>query len=141
MITMVFAFGTDDGSYFTKRHFGDSDRFDLYKIDLKNVNFIKQITNNSEEEKVHADPKKAGSIAKILNRENVQIVVSKHFGPNILRIRKKFVCIKTSCDSIEEMKTIIQHNLDLIETVLIEGENRGYIVQREDLSFNYVQNN
>ncbi len=139
MKSLNCAFGTDNGVSFTKRHFGDSIRFDSYEINEKSVIFVKQILNNSEEEKVHADPKKAGSIAKILNRDKVDVVVSKHFGPNILRIMKKFVCIKASCDNLEDIQNVIQENKEFIENILLEGDTRGYIVQREDLSLNYVK--
>lgn len=139
MKTLICAFGTDNGIEFTPRHFGDSARFDSFEIDIESVTFLKQILNNSEEEKVHADPKKAGSIANILKQDKVQVVISKHFGPNILRLMKKFVCIKTSSDSIEDEQKIIQENIDLIVSVLLEGDSRGYIVQKKDLSLTYIK--
>ncbi|MGD1823167.1 MAG: NifB/NifX family molybdenum-iron cluster-binding protein [Pleomorphochaeta sp.] len=139
MESVKCAFGTDDGIDFTQRHFGDSNRFDMYDISKETVTFIKQIENNSEEERVHADPRKAGSIANILKKEEIQVVVSKQFGPNILRIKKKFVCIKVSADKIEEVKKVIQENFDFIQKVINEKEERGYIVLRDDFSISYVK--
>jgi len=140
MKSLIFAFGTDDGLSFTNRHFGDSSRFDIYEISNQDVKYVKHIDNNSEEEEdVHADPTKAKSIAKILKKEQVQAVVSKQFGPNILRIKKKFVCIKSLSQTIEEIQNLIKDNFDLIDSVLLDGEDRGYIVEKSDLSFNYVK--
>ncbi len=140
MKSLIFAFGTDDGLSFTNRHFGDSSRFDIYEISNQDVKYVKHIDNNSEEEEdVHADPTKAKSIATILKKEQVQAVVSKQFGPNILRIKKKFVCIKSLSQTIEEIQNLIKDNFDLIDSVLLDGEDRGYIVEKSDLSFNYVK--
>ncbi len=82
------AFATDDGKSFMGRHFGDAEHYYIYEIDNNNANFIKKIDNTTEEEKMHADPKKAKGITSLLNEENVNVVVSKVFGPNINRIKK-----------------------------------------------------
>lgn len=139
MGNMTVAFGSDDGIRFTDRHFGDSNKFYIYEIEKNKVNFIKQIVNNSEEEEIHADPKKAGSIAKILKSEKVNVVVSKHFGANILKIKKKFVCILANCDNIEKTIENIKNNIKFINDIFLEGEDRGYIVEKNDLSLNYVK--
>ncbi len=91
---LTVAFATDDGKKFINRHFGDARFYDIYEIDENNAKFIKRIDNTvDEEEEVHADPKKAKGIANLLLQKNVNVVVSKIFGPNIKRIKKKFVCV------------------------------------------------
>jgi len=129
MKILIGAFGTDDGKTFTNRHFGDSNKFDIYEISSESVKFIKQINNNSVEEKVHADPKKAGSISKMLKSQGVQVVFSKQFGPNIKRIRKKFVCVKSSDENIKALQEIAIDNFEIISELLEEGEERGFIIQ------------
>ncbi|MDC7238666.1 MAG: NifB/NifX family molybdenum-iron cluster-binding protein [Sphaerochaetaceae bacterium] len=139
MESLIVAFGSNDGIRFTDRHFGDSNKFYIYEINEHKVNFIKQIVNNSEEEKIHADPKKAGSIAKILKNEKVNVVVSKHFGANILKIKKNFVCILANCDNIDTTIENIKSNNKFINNIYLDGEDRGYIVEKNDLSLNYVK--
>jgi predicted Fe-Mo cluster-binding NifX family protein len=95
MRNLTVAFATDDGETFMNRHFGDADRFLLYRISPSNVEFLKETRNSTEEddESIHADLKKAGSISRLLKQEKVQVVVSKVFGPNIKQIKTKFVCL------------------------------------------------
>lgn len=132
MESLIVAFGSDDGIRFTDRHFGDSNKFCIYEINEHKV-------NKSEEEKIHADPKKAGSIAHLLKSQKVNVVVSKHFGANILKIKKKFVCILANCDNIETTIENIKSNNKFINNIYLDGEDRGYIVEKNDLSLNYVK--
>ncbi len=122
------AFATDDGKTFMGRHFGDAERYYIYEIDNENDEFIKKIDNSTEEEEdIHADPKKAGSITKLLKQEKVQVVVSKVFGPNIMRIKKKFVCILIKEKSIENSIDIIKSNYLKISKEWESGENRNFL--------------
>lgn len=122
------AFATDNGKTFMGRHFGDADFYDIYKIDGNKANFIKRIDNNvDEEEEVHADPQKAKGISKLLLDENVNVVVSKIFGPNIMRIKKKFVCILMKENSIEICIDVIKNNLLTIAEEWEKGDNRTFL--------------
>ncbi len=128
MKKLKIAFATDDGKTFMERHFGDAEYFYIYEINKENTEFIKIINNTTEEEEdVHADPKKAGSIAKLLKQEKVQIVVSKVFGPNIKRIKRKFVCILMKENSIENSIEIIKNNLSTISEEWRKGEERNFL--------------
>lgn len=128
MQKLKVAFATDDGKTFMDRHFGDAEYYHVYEIDENNSELINIIKNTTEEEEdIHADPKKAGSIAKLLKQENVQIVVSKIFGPNIIRIKKKFVCILIKENSIDNSIVIIKSNLLSIIIEWEKGENRQHL--------------
>ncbi len=125
------AFATDDGTYFMGRHFGDAEFFDIYEINENSFSFVKRILNSVEEEDgVHADPEKAKSISQILSEEEVNCAVSKVFGPNIKRIRKKFVCILMDNIKISEAVKKIQENFKIVENEWIKGEERGHISLR-----------
>ncbi|OPX30116.1 MAG: hypothetical protein B1H06_00280 [Candidatus Cloacimonas sp. 4484_143] len=127
MQKLKVAFATDNGKTFMGRHFGDADYYHIYEIDENNSELINIIKNTTEEEDIHADPKKAGSIAKLLKQENVQIVVSKIFGPNIKRIKKKFVCILMKQNSIENGIDVIKTNFLTIAEEWEIGENRKHL--------------
>jgi len=127
MQKLKVAFATDNGKTFMGRHFGDADYYHIYEIDENNSELINIIKNTTEEEDIHADPKKAGSIAKLLKQENVQIVVSKIFGPNIKRIKKKFVCILMKQNSIENGIDVIKTNFLTIAEEWEIGENRDFL--------------
>ncbi|RLD55027.1 MAG: dinitrogenase iron-molybdenum cofactor biosynthesis protein [Bacteroidetes bacterium] len=121
------AFATDNGKTFMGRHFGDADFYDIYEIDGNKAFFIKRIDNTIDEEEVHADPKKAKGISKLLLNENVNVVVSKIFGPNIKRIKKKFVCIMVKDEKIEEGINKICGNIEKIYNEWEKGEERKYL--------------
>ncbi len=122
------AFATDNGKTFMGRHFGDADFYDIYEIDGNKANFIKRIDNTvDEEEEVHADPKKAKGISKLLLNENINVVVSKIFGPNIKRIKKKFVCIVVKDEEIEEGINKICDNIEKIYNEWEKGEERKHL--------------
>ena len=127
MNKLKVAFATDNNKTFMDRHFGDAEYYHVYEIDEKKSELINIIKNTTEEEDVHADPKKAGSIAKLLKQENVQIVVSKIFGPNIKRIKKKFVCILMKQNSIENGIDVIKTNFLTIAGEWEIGENRKHL--------------
>ena len=128
MKKLKVAFATDDGKTLMGRHFGDAELYYIYEINIENAEFIKKISNTTEdEEDVHADPKKAGSITKLLKQEKVQVVVSKIFGTNIKRIKKKFVCILIKEKSIESGIEIIKKNILAITEQLDLGEDRLYL--------------
>ena len=123
---LITAFATDDGKVFMDRHFGDANYYDIYKISASSMEFIKRIDNTTEEEdeEIHADPKKAKGISGLLKKENIQVVVSKVFGPNIKRIKKNFVCIIMSKEEIPESITHIQQRFDAIVKEWDKGEER-----------------
>ncbi|MCK5823743.1 MAG: hypothetical protein KAG95_07050 [Bacteroidales bacterium] len=128
-MNLRFAFATDDGKTYNDNHFGDADYYDVYEISSIENNFIKRINNTTEEddENIHADPVKAKSVVDMLKIEDIQIVASKIFGPNIKRIKKKFVCVLFNDDQISDSIKIIQKNIDLINSEWVKGETRNHI--------------
>ena len=49
------------------------------------------------------------------------------FGPNIKRIKKKFVCIVLNDDTLEKGIETTQKNYDKIVSEWKKGEDRGYL--------------
>ena len=122
------AFATDNGKTFMGRHFGDADFYDIYEISEMKANFVKRINNTvDEEEEVHADPKKAKGISHLLLDEDISVVVSKVFGPNIKRIKKKFVCVIVKDDNIEDGVNKICSNIGKIYDEWEKGEDRKHL--------------
>lgn len=128
MDKIVSAFATDDGLSFMERHFGDANQYDIHEINPSETKFIKAINNIiNEDEEAHADPNKAKGIADLLKKEKVQVLVSKKFGANIERMKKKFVCILMNDKEISESIKTIQQNFNIIIDEWEKGDSRNFI--------------
>jgi len=131
---MMVAVATDNGEKFIDRHFGDAKYYDIYKLTNTNALFIKRIENVIEEqEAVHANPEKAKGVAELLKKENVTVVISKIFGPNIKRIRKNFVCVIMNDESIKDALERLIYNWALIVTEWEKGAERNHCILRKSL--------
>ncbi|BEP28528.1 NifB/NifX family molybdenum-iron cluster-binding protein [Helicovermis profundi] len=122
---MLIACATDNGTEFCIRHFGDAIYYDIYEIDSNSIVFINRIENTTEEEKKHADPNKAKGILSILKKENINIAITKVFGPNIKRISKKLLPVISENILIEESLNELQKNYDLLLNILSKS-NHSY---------------
>ncbi len=126
----IAALATDDGDTFIDRHFGDARSYHLYALDGQRPRFLKAIPNTAPEESGHADPRKAGGIAKLLRAENVHVLATRIFGPNLKRIRKKFVCVILESHEISEGLDFLSANIGLIAEAWDQGEERTYLNQK-----------
>ena len=122
------AFATNDGNTYNDTHFGDSDYYDLYELSETEAVFLERISNTvDEEEEVHADPKKAKGIMNLLVKNGVHTVISKVFGPNIKRIKKKFVCILMNNVCLDDSISFLCKNLESVHNEWAKGEDRKHL--------------
>jgi len=126
---LKIAFGTDDGISFTKEHFGDAKKYIICKFDSKSGEVgEREIRENfSVEEKMHGDPKKAASISQLLG--DMEVLVGFVMGPNIMRIRKKFVPVISREINIEKSINLINKKLKeiIVEIEKIEDKRIIYL--------------
>lgn len=130
MKSLRVACATNDGQTFMKEHFGDAKYYMVYTIHADSVkpSCIIDNTTSEEGEGEHAAPRKAGTIRALLQQHGVQVVVSKAFGPNIIRIKKHFVCVKVGVETLQEGVDLVRDNLMTIRTLWHQGEGREYLV-------------
>lgn len=132
MKEIMVAVATDNGRQFINRHFGDTRYFDLYQVTRSSILFIKRIENVVEgHEELHEDLEKARGVAGLLKKENVHVVVSKIFGPNIKRIKKKFVCVIMNDSSVDLALERLQQNWDMIIAEWEKGTDRNHCILRK----------
>lgn len=135
---MIIACATNDGQLFVDSHFGDADKYDLYEMTKEGYRFLKAVNNHTEEEEgVHADPKKAKGIASLLKQHDVQIGMSRFFGPNIKRVAKHFLPIIISEKSIKVGLSLLLTQYEVI-TDALNKENTGYLSINEEQSVNFT---
>ncbi len=127
---MIIACATDDEEKFINKHFGDARKYMIYNInDEGNIKFIKRIINTvDEEEEVHADPEKAKGIKDLLQAEDVQVLLSKKFGSNIIRVRKHFVPVVVKDERVEEGLVKLSKNINKVNEEWKKGKSRDHIV-------------
>jgi len=117
---VIIACGTDDGVGFTSDHFGSAKYYLIYTFNLQTgeIGYREKIVNTSRPEEIHGDPKKARSVTELLRE--AQVLMGKVMGPNIVRMRKKFIPVicrdKNIVRALEKRKVKtaeIQSNLEL----------------------------
>ncbi len=130
MNSFICAIATDDEKNYTDSHFGDARYYRLYEFTSSSAEYLKIIANTTQqsEPENHADPGKASNVVELLNKEDVKVVVANIFGPNIKRIKSKFVCILMDNGSISKS---IPHLLEQFE-VICDSWNSGNL--REHLN-------
>ncbi|MDY0234774.1 MAG: NifB/NifX family molybdenum-iron cluster-binding protein [Gudongella sp.] len=128
---MIIACASDDGKSFVSRHFGDAQQYKIYEWSNNKFNYLKTITNTSEEENGHADPKKAKYIMEMLLKADVDVGLAKNFGPNIKRVKEKLVPVLVSTNEIEKgLAEVEKHFKEVLEATLL-SENRIYVDLRQ----------
>jgi len=127
MDSMKLAVATDDGNTFMDRHFGDAEFYLVFEFTASGHMAVGRVTNNVDEEEGHADPKKARGISGILRKQGVQVVASRVFGPNIKRIKKHFVCVLTSRETIADFLDELGPHYAEILVEFQKGEERGFL--------------
>ncbi|EOD00385.1 NifB/NifX family molybdenum-iron cluster-binding protein [Caldisalinibacter kiritimatiensis] len=131
-MNLIIACATDNGEEFVNRHFGDANFYDIYSVSKEGWEYIKRVTNTTEEEEhedeVHGDPKKAKGISQILKKHDVQVLVSRQFGLNITRVKKKFVPVVIRAKDVEEGLKLVKDHLDIIVEEYNKVEERQHII-------------
>lgn len=129
-LQFICAFAADDEKHFTSSHFGDAEFYLIYVINSDSIEFAGRIDNTSIETDAHADPEKAKSVSVIMKNKGVQVLVSRRFGPNIVRVRNHFVPVLVKRAEIEEGIKVVQDNLEAINEQWNMDSN-----QRKHLTF------
>ena len=126
------AFASDDGKNLMGRHFGDAEFYEIMDVNPSGSEVIRRLANDLDEEEGHADPKKAKGIGGLLGKSGVQVVVSRVFGPNIKRIKKRFVCVLTGHQEIAECVVQLGEHFEDIVAEWEKGQERGFLDYRKE---------
>ena len=121
------AAGTDDKKNFTDSHFGESQVFLIYEVKDDKLRLIEERENQKFDEEKHGDEKKASHISAQL--KDVNVLVGRVFGPNIVRIRKKFVPVLSKEKNIEKSlnELILKYRDKLVAEITSDKEEKDII--------------
>lgn len=126
---LLIAFGSDDGRNLKRDHVGKSKYFHVYRFSDDREEFVerrKNVKYKEDESMIHGDPGKAKATSTAL--KGLDGVVGRRFGPNIVRLLKKLVCIVARAETINDAIQLIHANIDKVIEAKEKGENRKHLV-------------
>lgn len=128
---LILALGTDDYKVIKfDDHFGMSEHFMIYSC-FEGKLSLKEKRNNvkyeEDETKLHGDPGKAKTTSSVLN--DVDILIGGMFGPNITRLRNKYVCAVVREQDIEKVQVLIKDNINEIIEEKNKEQRKGLVLR------------
>ena len=126
---LLIAFGTDDGIHLTDDHVGMAKVYLVYEFTEQGQTLVEQRHNvkfPGDESMKHGDPEKAKATSSVL--QNVDVLVGKKFGPNIVRLLTKFACVLVHTDDVETAVNTVRNNIDTVVQQYEKGADRKHIV-------------
>ena len=123
---LCFAFAVNETNQFEKKHFGDADKYLIYKQngdEIKSFSEEINIFKTFDEEVEHGSKKKGDAIIKFLKKRDVNVLVSRQFGRNINRVNNHFIPVKISVDQPDEVLDVLVKNLHWIKDELDNKTN------------------
>ena len=127
----MIAIGTDNNKIIkADDHVGMSKYFQMWKYSNGKL-ILKEKRKNpkykEDETRIHGDPGKAKATASVLR--DVDILIGKIFGPNIVRLRNEYVCAVVREPEIKKAIEIIKENIIEIVEEYNKQERRGIILR------------
>jgi len=131
MKKIIVAFGVDKNGNLIDAHFGDSEYFEIFSVSENSVVFVEQRKNLKIVEKMHGDPNKAKAISALLS--GVDVLVAFRMGPNILRMKKKFVPVIVGTRDRDIVKKLVLKNFSyILEEIEKEGEKNYITIKNKE---------
>ena len=84
--SIIYAFAINNNGMFENEHFGEADKFMIYKADSNGFNLISEKVNDfksEDENHKHGLKSKGEAISKFFREFKVNALVSRQFGKNI----------------------------------------------------------
>ena len=127
---LLIAFGTDDGEHLNNDHVGMAKYFYFYEFSNGKEQFIERRENSHLEsaETRHGDPEKAKATSSAI--EGADVLVGNKFGPNLVRLITKFVCVIAKTNTISGAIELVHKNMDKIVAEKNKPEGRKHIILR-----------
>lgn len=124
------AIGTDNReSVKADDHVGMSRYFQIWDYSDGNLAFREKRENSKykeNESRAHGDPNKAKATASVIS--DVNVLIGGMFGPNISRLRNKFVCAVARKASIDNALDMIKENIQEIVEEKDKDESYGIVL-------------
>jgi len=141
--SLVVAFATLDGTTLPKEHFGEARQYEIYRITADSTTKLESVINprdssqHGKESHQHhhqhsGNTAKGAGIGRMLGEHNVQVMVSRAFGPNIKRMRERFVPVKVDTIDLSASISLLQRHWDAVQSHWRQGQDRKHLVLRSE---------
>jgi predicted Fe-Mo cluster-binding NifX family protein len=128
---LIVACATEDSEHFSNVHFGDAERYEIYEVDCESRRHVEMLENITvqciENDEVHGDPVKAKHVMMLMKEKGVQVLMNRRFGPNIQRIKIRFLPVITGKSTIIEGLRQIADNYERLEEEFGRGTDRTFV--------------
>ena len=104
------AFAVNNNNEFENKHFGQADKFLIYKLNSGSLDKESEEVNtlkSYEQNKKHGIRKKGEAIIDLLQSRNVNILVARQFGENISIINAHFIPVVIAAENPTEASEIL----------------------------------
>ena len=116
-----FAYAVNHAGRFEANHFGDADKYLIYEWTDNELIFIKDVTNNFkilDDVQVSGLSNKGMACINLLERDGVNVLVSRKFGKNIQMVNNLFIPVIVNSETPEEVVSILKKHMRWIEDEL-----------------------
>jgi len=120
---LKFGFAVNQSNVFEPKHFGDADKFLIYKWHGDALKFLNEENNpfkNFDENQAHGSFEKGKAIIGFLKKLDVQILISKQFGKNIQLINRHFIPVFVPAVTLDEAIEVLAMQIKELEGELDE---------------------
>ena len=118
---MTLAIGVNEHKAFSNEHFGESHYFLIYQWNGNAFELVEERLNAKFDEEKHGDERKAQHIMSQLS--DVSVLVAKVFGPNIKKVKQRYVIVISRIDDVQQTVAILNNKYEqLMKAVQSEGE-------------------
>lgn len=128
---LIIAIGTDDNKTIkSDDHVGMSKYFQIWRYLDGKMDLIETRENSKykeDETRIHGDPNKAKATSSVL--QNVDVIVGKIMGPNIVKLKNKFVPVIIRKRNIIDALNIIKTGINEIIEEKEKKERKGIVLQ------------
>jgi len=139
---LIVAIATRDGSQMPKSHFGQAQQFEIYRLSRDGATKLQsaanphasEIRDDASRQAHHARGEKGRGTGtgRLLGGHGVQVMVSRAFGQNIMRMRERFVPVKVDTADVDAAIALLQNHWDAVVSCWAEGNDRTHLVLRSD---------
>lgn len=116
------------------KHFGDGDMFVVFELNENNqFQKITEIENQRKHnddhnhDHDHGEENKAQGIGQTLKKYNVDVLLARQYGANVLRMLKKFTVLKANNSDLNAQLNLLLENIDSIKKDIDTPQGRKMI--------------